>query len=152
MRFIVSVARSLPARSKLLNVRVLALVMLVGLAACDLMGPAEPLPDRAVAFVAPPQYQTWWAQTEACSGRQGHLERIAWYVVPDVTEFTTPEGENVGRWSRGSNGTQIVVAGAYLVNELVVRHEMLHALLNRPDHLREYFVDRCHLTWESWGG
>lgn len=34
----------------------------------------------------------------------------------------------------------------------VVRHEMLHALLDRGDHPPEYFVSRCGLTWESWDG
>jgi hypothetical protein len=103
-------------------------------------------------LVAPPQYQSWWAETEACSGLQGAFGRIAWFVVPGVSVFATPQGPEVGRWSRGGDGTEIVIAGEYVGNELVVRHEMLHALLDRRDHPPEYFVDRCHLTWESWGG
>lgn len=126
--------------------------VLVSLASCEVLGPTAPLPDNAIAFVAPPQYGDWWARTEACSGRQGNLEDIAWFIVPGAATFMTTEGAKVGRWSRGGAGTQIVVAGSYASNELVVRHEMLHALLDRQDHPPEYFADRCHLTWQSWGG
>ncbi len=92
-------AGNLPVRSKRLQRRVLPLVVLAALATCESVGPTVALPDQAVAFVAPPEYQTWWTQTEACSGRQGPREGIA-----------------------------------------------------RSDHPPEYFGDRCHLTWESWGG
>jgi len=43
-----------------------------------------------------------------------------------------------------------VIAGNYAEHEMVVRHEMLHALLQREGHPTDYFVNRCHLTWESW--
>ncbi len=130
----------------------LPLTLATALAACDLMGPAAALPGHAVALAAPPQYLQWWTKTEACAGRLGRLDGIAWYVVPDATAFMTPKGEEVGNWSRGSDGTRIVIADAYVGDELVVRHEMLHALLDRGDHPPEYFVDRCHLTWASSGG
>jgi hypothetical protein len=146
------VASNLPARSRLLHVRALPLAILVALAACQALGPLAPLPDNAVSFVPPAEYQAWWALTEACSGRQGHPEGIRWYVVPDVAGFMTSQGEKAARWSRGTDGSRIVIAGAYMGAQLVVRHEMLHALLDRGDHPPEYFVERCHLTWESWAG
>ena len=99
-----------------------------------------------------PIYQEWWARTEACSGRSGRLGPIEWYMVPDVSEFMTSQGEKVGLWSHSSAGVRIVIAGDYLENELVIRHEMLHALLDQEGHPQEYFVDKCHLTWESWQG
>jgi hypothetical protein len=147
-----TVARSHPARKHPRAFRGVPLLILVALVSCEVLGPTAPLPDHAVAFIAPSQYQEWWARTEDCSGRRGTLEGIAWFVVPDASTFMTPEGAKVGRWSRGGDGTQIVIAGAYLLDELVVRHEMLHALLVRGDHPREYFADRCHLTWQRWGG
>lgn len=146
------VSRGRPAPSKPLRVRALPLVMLALLAACEPLGPAAPLPDRAVALTAPPEYRAWWAQTEACSESQGRLERIQWFVVPGVSGFMTAAGERVGSWSWDGGVTRIVIAGDYVGHELVVRHEMLHALLYRGDHPPQYFSERCQLTWDSWGG
>jgi len=109
------------------------------------------LPEGAVLIEASAEYRDWWASTEACSGRTGDFEQITWYMVPDVMTMTTGIGEKVGLWVRHDGRTAIVVAGAYVNNELVVRHEMLHDLLEREGHPDEYFVNRCGLTWESWG-
>lgn len=126
--------------------------LLAILIACDVLGPAAPLPDGAIAFLPPAEYRTWWARTEDCSGVTGDFDQVRWYLVPDVSVFATVAGPEVGRWSRGGNGTEIVLAGAYRDDEMVVRHEMLHALLDQSGHPPAYFVNRCHLTWESWGG
>ena len=111
-----------------------------------------PLPADAVAFIPPAIYRVWWARTEACSQLHGRLGSIRWYSLPNKATFMTPAGERVATWSHGGAGTRIVVAGGYLTDELVVRHEMLHALLDRGSHPPAHFIDRCHLTWQSWGG
>lgn len=120
------------------------------LAACEMLAPPSPLPATAQAMNPPEQYRTWWAETEACSGLQGSFEQIKWFVVPDSLTFSTNTGEKVGLWTESSAGTRIIIAGAYSGHELVVRHEMLHALLDREGHPAEYFQTRCGLTWETW--
>ena len=131
---------------------VMSMVVLVSLGDVRASRPMASLPSNAARFVPPAAYQQWWTRTVACSGLRGSLPSIEWFVVPGAATFDTNDGARVARWSRGKDGTRIVLAGAYLSDEMVVRHEMLHALLDRPDHPPEYFVDRCHLTWESWGG
>ncbi len=152
MPFSTVVAQNHRAWKASLRAKIMPVAVLVSLVSCEVLGPSAPLPHNAVALVAPPEYEGWWAQTEACSGRRGNLKDIRWFVVPGVATFMTREGLKVGRWSRGGDGTEIVLAGDYVSDELVVRHEMLHALLDREDHPPEYFTDRCHLTWLSWGG
>ncbi len=120
------------------------------LAACEMLAPPSPLPATATLVTPPEQYHTWWAATEACSGLTGDFRAIQWYVVPDSLTFTTESGEKVGLWSESSAGTRIILAGAYAEHELVVRHEMLHALLDREGHPAEYFQSKCGLTWDSW--
>lgn len=133
--------------------RLAFLAILLALGACDPgLGPMSPLPDNAVEFVPPAEYQDWWARTEVCSDGLRQPAGIVWFVVPEVSSFMTSDGEVLARWSRGTNGARIVVAGAYIGSEFVVRHEMLHALLDRGDHPAEYFVDRCALTLGSWNG
>ncbi|MEO8637243.1 MAG: hypothetical protein ABI587_18355 [Gemmatimonadales bacterium] len=124
--------------------------LLATLAACEMLGPAEAPPSGAMLLIAPPEYEAWWAATEACAGRTSDFQRIEWYVVPDVPTFPTTSGQKVGLWSHSSGGMRIILAGDYADNELVVRHEMLHALLDREGHPATYFQERCQLTWETF--
>jgi hypothetical protein len=36
------------------------------------------------------------------------------------------------------------------MDEMVVRHEMLHDLIGRPGHPAPPFGQGCPLTWETW--
>jgi hypothetical protein len=112
--------------------------------------PTPALPDGAVSFAAPTAYVTWWDRTSECSGISGDMARVEWYVVPDVATFPTEQGEKVGIRVRTGDRIQIVLAGQYQMHEMVVRHEMLHALLREPGHPDEYFTERCRLTWATW--
>ena len=127
-------------------------LLLVTLFGCSSFDPSAALPAGAEAMEAPAIYQDWWGKTEACSKRSGQFSRIEWYVVPGVTTFATDMGPKVGLWIQNGSRVSIVVAGGYENHEMVVRHEMLHALLRQEGHPTVYFVDRCHLTWESWNG
>jgi hypothetical protein len=130
-------------------------VILPGLAvllpSCSSLGPSEPkLPAGAVALATPAIYRDWHQRTQSCSGLAGDFSTVQFYVVPGVDTFPTEVGPKVGMWTREGRTNRIIVAGNYLAHEMVVRHEMLHALLQREGHPSSYFVERCHLTWESW--
>jgi len=130
-----------------------SLLGLLGLlAGCETLGPPSPLPSGAVLLSPPPYYREWWARTESCAGLAGDFAAVEWYVVPGVSVFETDAGPKVGLWAHSSAGQRIVLAGEYAGHELVVRHEMLHALLDRGGHPPEYFRERCRLTWETWAG
>jgi hypothetical protein len=127
-------------------------LVLAGLASgCSSLSPSEPrLPAGSVALAAPPAYREWHQLTQQCSGLSDDFSAIQFYVVPGVDTFPTEAGPKVGLWQREAGVNRIVIAGNYAEHEMVVRHEMLHALLQREGHPASYFVDRCHLTWESW--
>lgn len=123
----------------------------VAFGGCSSLAPSEPdLPVGAVRLAVGDEYQTWFARTAACSGLRGQFNEIQWFVVPDVETFTTAAGPKVGMWEKTGNVARIIIAGRYTGHEMVVRHEMLHHLLDREGHPVEYFVDRCKLTWDSW--
>jgi hypothetical protein len=128
------------------------LVLSALLSSCSsITGPhATGLPVGAVPIVAPAIYREWSARTEACSGLQADFSTVQWYVVPGVDTFSTNEGEKVGMWVSEGGTDRIVIAGNYQNHEMVVSHELLHHLLKHEGHPSEYFVIRCHLTWESW--
>jgi hypothetical protein len=113
------------------------------LSACELA--TAPLPDGAVRFDAPAVYAQWWSLTEQCSGLAGDFSKVKWYVVPGVTDLPlNGEGSIGGIWY--AQGDRIVLAdGQQLAGDLV-RHEMLHALLQSGDHPRSAFVDHCEGT------
>jgi hypothetical protein len=129
-------------------------VVLGGLASgCAALAPSEPvLPAGSVEISATVLYQEWQLKTEACSGLAGDFSTIKFYVVPGVETFPTGAGSKVGEWTFDGVTNRIVIAGNYANSEMVVRHELLHSLLQREGHPAEYFVNRCHLTWESWDG
>jgi len=111
------------------------------LAACETsVGPR--LPTNAEPFTPPAVYREWWALTEACSGLQGDFTRIAWFRVPGAESIPLADGTLVnGRWDRVSN--RIVLAGQSERFGDLVRHEMLHALLQAGGHPRDAFIGRC---------
>lgn len=126
-----------------------ALALWLGAASCAGLEPSAP-PDGAVPMTAPSQYSEWYTRTEACADLAGSMGHIDWFVVPGVSTFQTDIGEKVGLWEQVGGRSRITIAGNYAGDEMVVRHEMLHDLLERAGHPEEYFVTRCHLTWDSW--
>jgi hypothetical protein len=102
----------------------------------------EPLPNGATPLSPPAEYQTWWEQVEDCSGITGHLEGVSWYYIPDVSQFTVPGNSDVaGYWQPYHHS--ITLAGSEISDADLVRHEMLHALLNAKGHPVEYFGEKC---------
>jgi hypothetical protein len=105
---------------------------------CDVTG----LPHGAQRFSPPAQYRAWWALTEACSGVRGNFNAVTWYTVPNTNTFSL-EGEAVnGAWYGGHDNRIVLGDSAEFVGSLV-RHEMLHALLQVSGHPRQQFLGNC---------
>jgi hypothetical protein len=118
-------------------------VLLIALAACTT--PTEPrFPDDALPLDLQPQFALWWQMTKACSGLPGDLGAVDWYVQPDVETLHVPgdhDGMYGGYW--WAIGNRILLTEKAVTDGLLVRHEMLHALIGRAGHPRGQFVDRC---------
>jgi hypothetical protein len=119
---------------------VTALLMVIGGCGFD--------PEGDQPMDPPPEFRVWWAKTEVCSGRTGNFDRIRWSVV-EGESFPCSSGECAGHWSSNHH---IFLASKWSSNEMVVRHEMLHDLLNRPGHPDPPFGQGCPLTWATWNG
>ena len=63
------------------------------------------------------------------------------FVVPGVDAFPADGRRDNGLWI--DHYRYIVLAEAGLSDSLLVRHEMLHDLLDRADHPAGLFVERC---------
>ena len=134
--------RRLTTRSRPLAHAVAALVAgaaMLALLSCGLLNPD--FPDGARRYQPSIRYKGWWQAVEACSGRTGLLGAIRWYTAGDETIPYTIDGVN-GIAYRGDVPV-IVIAARHVNDGAVVRHEMLHVLLDRDGHPGEYFVQRC---------
>lgn len=125
------------------SLRIAGLVASLALGACSSFEPSGDTP-----FEPPAIYKEWWGKTEACAGLQGDFGSLRWYRV-DGHSFACPDGACVGWWA--SSG-RIYLAGDWTRDEMVVRHEMLHALIRSGRHPNPPFGTPCQLTWDTWQG
>ena len=107
----------------------------------DFVVQPPPLPESAQALAPLAVYQSWWTETEECSGASGALARVHWFVVPESNSFTYQGVRYDGYW--WSDVHWITLASTKVQDPYIVRHEMLHDLLGRGDHPAEYFQRRC---------
>jgi hypothetical protein len=119
-----------------------ATALLLTLSGCGF----DPEGDQPLA--PPPVFREWWAKTEACSGRTGNFDRIRWSIV-EGSSFACSSGQCAGHWTTNHH---IFLAEKWSMDEMVVRHEMLHDLLGRPGHPNPPFGVGCPLTWTTWHG
>ncbi len=131
--------------------RACALSSLLVIGACaGATGRAAALaPVEAAWRVTPPAiYKEWWAKTEACSGRRGTLQKVAFYAV-DAPPGRIHLGDQRAEawWVR--EGNRIYLPKDELLREQLVRHEMLHAITRETHHSSESFVRRCHVASEA---
>jgi hypothetical protein len=105
-------------------------------------------PEGDTRMDAPAVYREWWAKTEACAGRRADFDRIEWLVV-EGRSFPCASGQCVGHWE---SSHRIWIASEWQMNEMVVRHEILHDLIGRSGHPDPPFGNGCPLTWETWTG
>lgn len=114
-------------------------VLCLGVAACSLFDESE-FPDAAVQIMPPSRYRAWWDVVESCSGNVLPFESISWFTVPPG--HLDVRGESAaGVWYGDTN--RIVIAQGWRDDGPLVRHEMLHALLNTSAHPAEFFQSRC---------
>jgi hypothetical protein len=100
----------------------------------------EPLarPD-AVEFTPPAVYATLYAEMAACAGIEGDFARVRWFRVPGGPRWiSTATGTEVaGEWWR-PHDIYISEPHAELKNpdtsSQIILHEILHELLQSPDH------------------
>lgn len=118
---------------------IVAAAAAMALVACDALRPH--FPDDATRYEPSIRYKAWWQAVEACSGRTAPLGAIHWYSAGEETIPFDEDGVN-GIAYRGT-APVIVIASRHLNDGDVVRHEMLHVLLDRDGHPGEYFVQRC---------
>jgi len=91
---------------------------------------------QAVKMDPPPRYQEHWRAMEVCSGLRGSFAEVRWYIAFGDLRI---DGEWTGAVS-WMNHRQIVIRAALIDVDYMVRHEILHILVNEPGHPSPPFV------------
>jgi hypothetical protein len=99
-------------------------------------------PPSGERFAPPAEYRAWWDSAQACSGRQGRFDELHFLVVEGYS-FDCPGGECAGY----TKGQTITLASEWTGTELVVKHEMIHAL-GVDGHPDVPFVTPCRAVWK----
>ncbi len=102
-------------------------------------------PDGAAPLEVPAVYRQWWADLELCAQRSANFERIRFWKVKGET-FPCPNGPCAGRWQSPHH---VYIAERWLENPSLVKHEMLHDLLNTGEHPPAVFGPAgCNVLWD----
>ena len=103
-------------------------------------GCALGLSATAAPFATPELFRSWWQIVEGCSGKSRPLDAVRWYQV-GPGELTIRGESAAGAWFVAGN--RIVLTSWALREGALVRHEMLHAIVETGDHPDEFFKGRC---------
>jgi len=126
------------------------LVLIVLLAACSgtlqAQTPAEQQAWLAKAQPAtvPPAFATWWTDVASDCGCAPAItfDQLLWYTIPGDA-FQCGRAEQCAGIFSQDDGI-IVLAKRYFGNERVIKHEMLHAMLNGDQ-------GHHHAAWVKYG-
>lgn len=144
-------AAAAPPAARALEVVALGAGVLAG-GACSLDTGPEGVPHlQRESFIAGPDYVAWWSEIQACSGLAGAFDRLSFFVVVEplfVQGRQFPCGPNGvmcnGMWEPPHD---ITLAPAHLDTERLVKHEMLHDLLEAAGHPPVF--EQCEVEWAS---
>lgn len=107
---------------------VLAVVAVIVTAACEVPF----FPAEAVPFQPPKSFVAAWRAMEACSGLSGRVANVRWFRVPALPDNLE------GAWDYPHHVflTEFVLSDAVseYYRDYVVKHEILHDLLQSPAH------------------
>lgn len=122
-----------------------ALLLCLALPACGaIIGPDYTLPPDATWTQPLAIYESWFSETEACTGVTGNYGAVRWFEVPGE-RWWDPIREQyaIATWRAPHN---IYITTAHIDDENVVKHEIVHELLRGGDKYDVRFQDCSHIT------
>jgi hypothetical protein len=100
----------------------------------------DDFPHTAIPFAPNLNFRAWWQIVEECSGQKRSFDGVSWYRVAPG-QLSIRGGSAAGAWF--ARGNRVVFTESYLDQAPLVRHEMLHAVLQTGSHPPQYFQGKC---------
>lgn len=120
------------------------LVVLAGVVGgCSIFtGPRSDWPPNVYQFAPPPSYAADWQQMEACAGITADFDRVTWFRSDSLLDVPGLGAFGISDWHHH----RIALDAQSVNDDVVVRHEILHELLQEDGHPVEYFGigGRCY--------
>ncbi len=117
----------------------MAVLLCSGAVSCALDVHSD-FPATAVPFATPQLFRAWWQVVEECSEKSRPLDAVRFYQV-ERGELAIRGETAAGAWF--VSGNRIVLVSWASREGALVRHEMLHAILETGSHPAEYFRGKC---------
>jgi len=106
------------------------LILLPALGSCSALDSGSGFEDRR-AFDPPLElYTTWWTELEACAARTADFGRIDWFLAGAISDPTEPNIDPRGIRGQWRSNHEITILADHQGDFRVVKHEMLHDLLD----------------------
>jgi len=123
----------------------LLLTLLAVTPGCDpIIGPEYTIPPDAVPVQPGESYALWYAQAETCAGVDGSYEAVRWFEVPGDRWWDSLRHQYaIATWRRPHD---IYITTAHLDDEDVVKHEVVHDLLQGGATDAPRFAECSHIT------
>jgi hypothetical protein len=121
-----------------------ALLLCVLSVACSPATSPEPISidlSSAVPSLASPIQVEWWTALEICSGITRSWREPTYYVLMGKSDVVVNGHSYWAYWVR--EGNKIILSEAWASNTKLVKHEMMHALLQDGTHPTKYFNGVC---------
>lgn len=142
--------------------RAVSLTAITLLLSCHTSGPAivPPEPGGSATPALPPAtqmdfppmniYYEWWQQVEACAELPGDMTRIRWTVANRSYLALVSDSTHLLLAMYRPKEQQILIGLVWVADPNVIRHEMLHAILDQhgllkddDQHPEQYFIHDC---------
>jgi hypothetical protein len=129
--------RLVPAAAMLLA------VFVVSAAACSVVGQliepgTQPPVAGAQRYRPPARYATFWKTLEGCARRKGDFSSITWFKAPVVfVDGVDYQAYWFRKWNR------VVLRSDKVDDDVLIKHEMMHALVQTSDHPLAFFDGPC---------
>lgn len=94
-------------------------------------------PVDAQSLNPPDVYRVWWTEVESCTQMEGTFSRVDWYSVERI-EDREAGVRRAGAWQPPHT---IYLQHERANDQRVVKHEIVHDLLQRRDHDTPLFKD-----------
>ncbi|NIR43331.1 MAG: hypothetical protein GWN99_05275 [Gemmatimonadetes bacterium] len=92
-------------------------------------------PVAARPLEPPSTYRIWWGEVQECVGAWAPFGRIRWYEAEQIHNIEAGT-DHRGAWKPPHS---IYIDSEWVSFEPVVKHEMVHELLQRRDHDSLFF-------------
>ncbi len=92
-------------------------------------------PEGLVDYEPLPEYSEWYSELERCAHVTGTpIGEVRWRQLPGASRIAYGDTTLAAYWLPPA---EIVVSGAYIRSEIIIKHELLHHLLRRDPYHRD---------------